>query len=210
MRVWRPVKTRRPSPPSYQLINKSLIGSRLEIKKTIASKYLKYFHSQGFQDIQSELNHCLTCLDDGVEEMETIARPRPSSSSSATNTSKSADDSDQSPTRNCKKNHQHKVQEVDENEEMAKMEKVFEAFITCDFKVDNLCFEDDFVTNTADSTDSQSKEDERELDSEEVGKVKTLLRENYKMESESGNSLSLPASLVCTNVLGKHITPARC
>ena len=145
-----------------------------------------------------------------MEEMETIARPGPSSSSSASNTSKSAEDSDLSPTRNRKKTLQRQVQAVDDNEEIAKMEKVFEAFITCDFKVDNLCFEDDFVTNTADCTDSQLNEDERELDSEEVGKVKTLLRENYKIESESGNSLSLPASLVCTNVLGKHITPVRC
>ena len=141
--------------------------------------------------------------------METLGRPsRPSSS--ATNTSKSADDSDQSPTIKCQKTPENKVQTVDDTEEMAKMEKVFEAFITCDFKVDNLCFEDDFVTNTADSTVSQLKEDERDLKSEEVGKVKTLLRENYKMESESGNSLSLPASLVCTNVLGKNIRPVRC
>ena len=73
-----------------------------------------------------------------------------------------------------------------------------------------MCFEDDFVPNTADLTDSQWEEDERELESEEVGKVKTLLRENVKMESESGNSLSLPASLVSTNVLGKNITPVCC
>ena len=30
---------------------------------------------QGFQDIQSELNVCITCLDGGVEEMEFMARP---------------------------------------------------------------------------------------------------------------------------------------
>ena len=152
---------------------------------------------QGFQDIQSELNHCLTCLDDGVEEMETLGRPsRPSSS--ATNTSKSADDSDQSPTRKCSKNPQNKVQTVDENEEMAKMEAVFEAFITCDFKVDKLCFEDDFVTNTPAWPDSHWES------GKEVGKLRTLLRENDKMESESGNNLSLPASLISTNVLGRN------
>ena len=122
--------------------------------------------------------------------METLGRPsRPSSS--ATNTSRSADDSDQSPTRNCKKNLPSKVQTVDENEEMAKMEKVFEAFITCDFKVDKLCFEDDFVTNTAGcSTDSQWERDEREL--------------------ESGNNLSLPASLISTNVLGRNMNLVCC
>ena len=130
--------------------------------------------------------------------METIGRPsRPSSSSSATNTSKSQDELDQSPTGNCRKTPQYKVETVDENEEMAKMEKVFEAFITCDFKVDNLCFEDDFVTNTAAWPGSQCGEDERELES---GRK----RENYKMESESGNNLSLPTSLFSTNVLGKH------
>ena len=187
MRGWRPAKTRRPSAPSYQAINKSLSGSRLEYKN-FRLKYLKYFHSQGFQDIQSELNHCLTCLDDGVEEMETLGRPRPSSSSSSSATAKSGDDSDQSPTRNCKNKLQHRVQSVEENEEMVKMEKVFEAFITCDFKVDKLCFEDDFVTNTAGcSTDSQWERDEREL--------------------ESGNNLSLPASLISTNVLGRNISP---
>lgn len=127
--------------------------------------------------------------------METLGRPS-SRSSSATNTSKSPDDSDQSPIRNCKKNLQNKVQTVDENEEMAKMEKVFEAFITCDFKVDSLCFEDDFVTC---STGSLWEKDERE-------KVKTLLRENGKVESESGNNLSLPTSLISTNVLGRDIT----
>ena len=82
-------------------------------------------------------------------------------------------------------------QTVEENEEMVKMEKVFEAFITCDFKVDKLCFEDDFVTNTAGcSTDSQWERDEREL--------------------ESGNNLSLPASLISTNVLGRNISPVCC
>ena len=137
--------------------------------------------------------------------MSTLGRPsRPSSSSSTTNTSKSADDSDQSPTSNCKKNLQCKTPTVDENAEMAKMEKVFEAFITCDFKVDNLCFEDDFVTSTAAcTTDSQGEKDGRE-------KVKTLLRGNYKIESESGNNLSLPTSLISTNVLGRNISPVCC
>ena len=161
---------------------------------------------QGFQDIQSELNHCLTCLDDGVEEMETLGRPsRPSSS--ATNTSKSADDSDQSPSRKCGKNPENKVQTVDENEEMAKMEKVFEAFITCDFKVDNLCFEDDFVTNTGACPDSRLEEDKSKRELASGRELKTLLRENDKMESEIGNNLSLPASLISTNVLGRKVRP---
>ena len=43
LRVWRPVKTRRPSPPSYQLINKSLIGSRLEQENYLSSKTIWNF-----------------------------------------------------------------------------------------------------------------------------------------------------------------------
>ena len=145
---------------------------------------------RGFQDIQTELNQCLTCLDDGVEEMETIARP----STSSTNQS----DSEPSQAGRTPSVQERKI---DENDEMARMEEVFEAFISCDFHVGNLCFEDDFVTNL-----TESEPLERECES--VGAVreaKHLTRQDHiedKMDLENGKDIRLPASLVSTNVLG--------
>ena len=156
----------------------------------------------GFQEIQTELNHCLTCLDGGVEEMETIARPTATSSSRSSSSSESVD---------CQINEKfsHHWQQVDENEEIAKMDQVFEAFISCDFNVDSLCFEDDFVTKTTE-LDSQSKKVPGESKSfMQVREVKHLTRqENVEEKKETDNGINLPSpptSLISTNVLGTDL-----
>ena len=147
---------------------------------------------KGFQEIQSELNLCLTCLDDGVEEVETIARP---STSSTSITSSDKSDSDQSQTGG----------RIDEKAEIAKMDQVLEAFITCDFNVGNLCFEDDFVTKFTDSDQKSEKVPKEFESSPKVKEAKQLTRQEHfedKIELENEKNCQLPTSLVSTNVLG--------
>ena len=69
---------------------------------------------------------------------------------------------------------------------MARMEEVFEAFISCDFHVGNLCFEDDFVTNL---TESEPLSGEC---GSAVREVKHLTRQDHiedKMDLENGKDI---------------------
>ena len=83
----------------------------------------------------------MTCLDDGVEEIEYIARP---------GSSRSMDESEQSATESSvdtqDNHHKQRVRVIDDTNEIAQMDEVFEAFIARDIDPSFLGFDDDFVT----------------------------------------------------------------
>ena len=151
---------------------------------------------QGFQDIQSELSVCITCLDGGVEEMEVMARPGSSSNSSSTSemtSSRPRDTREECP-------HDNDEGLLDENEEIAHMDQVFEAFISHDFSVEGLGFEDDFVPREA-PTGKEAKQSRRVLT-----ELKSVLNGRLKeTEAREAKALSLDPSksLVTTNILGQ-------
>ena len=100
---------------------------------------------QGFQDIQSELNTCITCLDGGVEEMEFMARP--GSRASGGSSSRSAEEPDPRSAGSERVIKQDSVTtvKIDETDEIDHMDQVFEAFIAHDFSAEQPGFDDDFV-----------------------------------------------------------------
>ena len=184
---------------------------------------------QEFQGIQTELNACLTCLDDGVEEIDYIARPE--SSRSMTEAELSATESSVDTEEQRTK---HQGSKSDDTDEIARMYKVFESFIAQDIDPSFLSFDDDFVTqeeiNKSKREKKQSKQILQELkgalvDKEtkwEVREGRTVARqENVNDEDEIHRSkldssevvddpstetngfLSVPKSLLITNILGK-------
>ena len=80
-------------------------------------------------------------LDDGVEEIDCIARPR---------SSISMEESEQSATESsidAQDNHIQQIErDTDETNEIAKMDEVFEAFLAQDVDPSFLGFDDNFVT----------------------------------------------------------------
>jgi len=135
---------------------------------------------QGFQDIQNELNVCITCLDGGVEEIEHVARPR---SVNSTKSSASSED------LNVQKNNATVNHETDikENDEIAHMDEVFEAFISHDFKIDGLGFEDDFVPKKMEGEKKQSRRVMTELKHVLNGrKIETDQREAKALSRQRG------------------------
>ena len=164
---------------------------------------------QGFQDIQSELSVCITCLDGGVEEMEVMARPGSSSNSSSTS------DTASSRPRDTREESPHDNDEglLDENEEIAHMDQVFEAFISHDFSVEGLGFEDDFVPREA-PTGKEAKQSKRvltelksvlngRLKETEAREAKALSRQNGIEENGTRSHEDPSKSLVTTNILGQ-------
>ena len=163
---------------------------------------------QGFQDIQSELNVCITCLDGGVEEMEVMARPGSSNSDTRSSTSDTS-----SRLKDTAEPSSQDDQIVDENEEIAHMDEVFEAFISHDFSVEGLGFEDDFVPREP-QTGKEAKQSKRvltELKSvlngrmkeTEVREAKALSRQNGIEENGVRPQHEDPSkSLMTTNILG--------
>jgi len=126
---------------------------------------------QGFQEIQTELNVCLTCLDDGVEEIDYIARP---------NSSRSIEESEQSATESSVDTQDNltkqRIRIIDDENEIAHMDEIFEAFITRDKDQSFLGFDDDFVTpeekKKSKKEKRQSKKVLQELKTVLVGKQK--------------------------------------
>ena len=189
---------------------------------------------QGFQEIQTELNACLTCLDDGVEEIDYIGRP--GSSRSMTESELSATESSIDTQDNHNKQ-QDRV--IDDTNEIAQMDEVFEAFIAQDIDPSFLGFDDDFVTQEKAQNPKiekkQSKSVLREkkhvLDGKqkewEVREARAVARQE-NVDKEDGDTfdnnvginsepekivedkstatngyLSVPTSLLKTNILGK-------
>lgn len=158
---------------------------------------------QGFQDIQSELNVCITCLDGGVEEMEVMARPGSSHSDTRASTASDKDTEEPSSRDGL----------IDENEEIAHMDEVFEAFISHDFSVEGLGFEDDFVPREP-QTGKEAKQSKRvltelksvlngRLKETEVREAKALSRQNGIEENGMSHEHEDPSkSLMTTNILG--------
>ena len=170
---------------------------------------------QGFQDIQSELNTCITCLDGGVEEMEFMARP--GSRASGGSSSRSAEEPDPRSAGSERVIKQDSVTtvKIDETDEIDHMDQVFEAFIAHDFSAEQPGFDDDFVPQQ-DSRQSRRvvKElktvlSERRRDTEER-ETRALSRQINVAEEHSTDDdssrltghLSLPRSLVTTKILG--------
>ena len=150
--------------------------------------------NQGFQEIQTELNACLTCLDDGVEEIDFIGRP--GSSRSMTESELSATESSIDTQDNHKKQ-QDRV--IDDTNEIAQMDKVFEAFIAQDIDPSFLGFDDDFVTQEEAQKPKKEKKQSnkvlRELESVldgkqkewEVSEAKAVARQE-NVDKEDGNT----------------------
>ena len=175
-------------------------------------------HFQGFQDIQNELNVCITCLDGGVTEMEVMARPGSSSSdlSSSSKGSKHLGEADDSVTEDSLDAATAELT-TDETEEIAHMDEVFEAFISHDFKINGLGFEDDFVPYEEKLKESkQSKRvmselksvlnvrmrDTEERESKALQRQKKIDDEVVCDRAECGAG-DLSKSLVSTNILGQ-------
>ena len=165
---------------------------------------------KGFQEIQNELNVCITCLDGGVEEMEFIARPGSSSSN------KTVDDNESSVldsgTDSIEKEKDNKINAATE---MCHMDEVFEAFISKN--IDGLGFEDDFVPRDINKVDEnsvkhvkQSKRVLTELKSVLNGRFKETeereakaLHRQGKVDLGPSNGVDeLSKSLMSTNILG--------
>ena len=122
---------------------------------------------QGFQEIQTELNACLICLDDGVEEIDFIGRP--GSSRSMNESELSATES----TIDTEDNHnKQQVRDIDDTNEIAQMAEVFEAFIAQDIDPSFLGFDDDFLTQVETQKPMKEKEVLQELKSVLDGKQK--------------------------------------
>ena len=182
------------------------------IVKSINSK-----HFQGFQDIQNELNVCITCLDGGVTEMEVMARPGSSNSDlSSSKSSKHRGEADDSVTEDSLDAATADLT-TDETEEIAHMDEVFEAFISHDFKINGLGFEDDFVPfEEALKESKQSKRvmselksvlngrmrDTEERESKALQRQKNIEDEVVCDKAECGAG-DLSQSLVSTNILGQ-------
>ena len=97
---------------------------------------------QNFKEIQTELNSCLTCLEDGATEIDTLGRP----SSSRSDTSRS-ETSDLLSAAAETKAPEQTVHVIDEKAEVKHMDEVFEAFISArNVEPAELGFEDDFIS----------------------------------------------------------------
>ena len=165
---------------------------------------------KGFQEIQNELNVCITCLDGGVEEMEFIARPGSSSSN------KTTDENETHVPDGCADSFDKtKDTKIDAETEMCHMDEVFEAFISKN--IDGLGFEDDFVPRETSKIDEntvkhakQSKRVLTELKSVLNGRLKETeereakaLHRQGKVEQDTSNGVDeLSKSLMSTNILG--------
>ena len=179
---------------------------------------------QGFQEIQTELNACLICLDDGVEEIDFIGRP--GSSRSMNESELSATES----TIDTEDNHnKQQVRDIDDTNEIAQMAEVFEAFIAQDIDPSFLGFDDDFLTQVETQKPMKEKEVLQELKSVldgkqkewEVREARAVARQkrvdkedgdnNVRLISETEKNCedqstatngSVPTSLLHTNILG--------
>ena len=173
----------------------------------------------------------MSCLDDGVEEIDYIARP--SSSRSITESELSATESSIDTQDNQNK---QRVTFIDDTDEVSHMDEVFEAFIASrDISQEVLGFDDDFVTEEEKQKSKrekrQSKKVLEELKGVLVGKQKEWeVREARAMarqknvvsededstqniavvkskiedqDTETEGYLSVPKSLMTTNILGK-------
>ena len=204
--------------------NEAQLLDRLKVKLKLLFCF-QYFSSimQGFQDIQSELNACLTCLDDGVEEIDYIARP--ASARSMTESELSATESSVDIHDNLKK---QQSRGVDDKTEIAQMDEVFQAFIAQDT---DLSFDDDFVPQTDTKKSKKGKKQSNKIAKEmksafvqkesfkDVREVRSIARQQNvdKKDEESigvdtdsigdpstdtNGFLSVPKSLIKTNILG--------
>jgi len=176
---------------------------------------------KGFSEIQSELNACLTCLDDGVTQIDDITQPK-SSKDHSEDSEMSATESTADITDNIR---------VIGDAEQSHMDEVFEAFIALDSKSDEtMGFDDDFVTKEEKgkqrAENKQSKKVLQELKTVLVIKKQEMdvreskaiarqarvdsidadnLEDNPNSDtdlSDRKDLLSVPKSLVQTNILG--------
>merc|ERR550532_1537294 len=98
---------------------------------------------QNFKEIQTELNSCLTCLEDGATEIDTLGRP----SSSRSDTSRSEMSDQLSTAAEAKDPAEQTVHIIDEKAEVKHMDEVFEAFISArNVDPSELGFEDNFIS----------------------------------------------------------------
>merc|ERR1719234_137473 len=119
---------------------------------------------QNFKEIQTELNSCLTCLEDGATEIDTLGRP--SSSRSDTSRSETSD----IPVEVKAPAAEQTVHVIDEKAEVKHMDEVFEAFISArNVDPSELGFEDNFIcreeVERCKASERQSKRVVRELKS---------------------------------------------
>ena len=139
--------------------------------------------------------------------MEVMARPGSSNSSSTSETASTR------PKDTREQSHRDDGL-LDENEEIAHMDQVFEAFISHDFSVEGLGFEDDFVPREAPSG-REAKQSRRvltelksvlngRLKETEAREAKALSRQNGIEENGTSHEHEDPSkSLVTTNILGQ-------
>merc|ERR550532_154261 len=98
---------------------------------------------QNFKEIQTELNSCLTYLEDGATEIDTLGRP----SSSRSDTSRSEMSDQLSTAAEAKDPAEQTVHVIDEKAEVKHMDEVFEAFISArNVDPSELGFEDNFIS----------------------------------------------------------------
>ena len=99
---------------------------------------------RGFSEIQGELAACLTALEGGAGQIDSLARPGSAGGESETSATESSVD--------CRDNLEKQTVEEEaegslDEEEKERMDEVFEAFLArdFDFRPGHLGFEDDFV-----------------------------------------------------------------
>jgi len=125
---------------------------------------------KGFKDIQVELNACLTCLDEGVEQIDDLKRPVSSRSLPSDETW-----SDLSSADSVAGSSNHNTQRViTESDEQSHMDEVFEAFISCD--TTNLKFEDDFVQENSNAQTQEEKKQSKKV----LKELKSVLKVKEK------------------------------
>lgn len=124
-----------------------------------------------FKEIQTELNACLTCLDDGVNEIDSLGRPGSSRSCTSSSRCESSDLSASSPI-SATEDFQDKAKVIDEKTEIAHMDEVFEAFIAShDYDPETLGFDDDFVAKEDVEKNKASKKQSKKV----LNELKTVL-----------------------------------
>ncbi|XP_023322769.1 uncharacterized protein LOC111697112 [Eurytemora carolleeae] len=122
---------------------------------------------KGFKEIQGELNACLTCLEEGVDQIDDIKRP-----SSARSLNSDEMCSEVSSAESVAGSSQCTQRVISESDEQSHMDEVFEAFISSDNL--DMKFEDNFVQ------DYEKSKEERRQSKKVLNELKSVLRVKEK------------------------------